>query len=51
MFGDSGEELGEGSVRVESTVEMVVVGDGSVDSDLVVAEDALRMCVAESALW
>lgn len=30
-FGDSGEELGEGSVR-ESMVEMVVVGEESADS-------------------
>lgn len=32
--GDSGEELGDGSVRVESTVEIVVVGDDSAESDL-----------------
>ena len=31
--GDSGDELGEGSVRVESTVEIVVVGEDSVESD------------------
>ena len=30
--GDSGDELGEGSVREESMVEMVVVGEESVDS-------------------
>ena len=42
MVGDSGEELGDGSVRVESAVEMVVVGDESVDSDLNVFEDLRR---------
>lgn len=31
--GESGDELGDDSVRVESTVEMVVVGEDSVDSD------------------
>ena len=31
-MGDSGDELGDGSVRDESSVEMVVVGDESVDS-------------------
>lgn len=31
-MGDSGDELGEGSVSAESTVEMVVVGDESADS-------------------
>ena len=31
-LGDSGEELGEGSVREDSMVEMVVVGDDSTDS-------------------
>lgn len=31
-MGDSGDELGEGSVRAESTVEIVVVGDDSADS-------------------
>lgn len=30
--GDSGDELGEGSVRAESRVDMVVVGDDSADS-------------------
>ena len=30
--GDSGEELGEGSVRDESMVDIVVVGEESVDS-------------------
>ena len=45
-FGDSGEELGDGSVRDESTVEMVVVGDESVDSVLKVeAEFRRRMYV------
>lgn len=34
VTGDSGEELGEGSVRAdESAVDMVVVGDESVLSD------------------
>ena len=42
MFGDSGDELGDGSVSVESTVEIVVVGEDSVDS--VVADEPLRMC-------
>ena len=51
IFGDSGEELGEGSVMLESTVETVVVGDGSVDSDLVVAEEPRRTWEVESALW
>ena len=31
--GDSGDELGEGSVSDESRVEIVVVGEESVDSD------------------
>jgi hypothetical protein len=31
--GDSGEELGEGSVSDESTVDIVVVGDDSAESD------------------
>ncbi len=31
-MGDSGDELGDGSVRAESRVEMVVVGDESADS-------------------
>ena len=31
-LGESGDELGEDSVRVESTVDMVVVGEDSVDS-------------------
>ena len=31
-LGDSGEELGEGSVREDSMVEIVVVGDDSTDS-------------------
>ena len=30
--GDSGDELGEGSVNEDSTVEMVVVGEDSLDS-------------------
>ena len=42
MVGDSGDELGEGSVRVESAVEMVVVGEESVDSDLNVFDDRRR---------
>jgi hypothetical protein len=32
-LGESGEELGEDSVRVESTVEIVVVGEDSVESE------------------
>lgn len=40
--GDSGEELGEGSVSEESMVEMVVVGEESVDSK-VDAESLLTM--------
>lgn len=32
--GDSGDELGDGSVSEESNVEIVVVGDESVESDL-----------------
>ena len=32
--GDSGGELGEGSVREDSMVEMVVVGDESTDSNV-----------------
>ena len=31
-LGDSGDELGEGSVSEDSTVEMVVVGEDSLDS-------------------
>ena len=31
--GDSGDELGDGSVSDESTVEIVVVGEDSADSD------------------
>ena len=34
VTGDSGDELGEGSVKAdESAVEIVVVGDESVDSE------------------
>ena len=33
-FGDSGDELGEGSVSVVSIVDMVVVGDDSTDSNV-----------------
>lgn len=40
--GDSGDELGEGSVREESIVETVVVGEESVDSK-VDAESLLGM--------
>ena len=50
-FGDSGDELGDGSVRVESTVETVIVGEGSVDSDLAVAVDVRRACELDSAPW
>lgn len=32
--GDSGDELGDGSVSDESIVEMVVVGDESADSNV-----------------
>lgn len=38
--GDSGDELDEGSVILESIVEIVVVGDDSADS--VVANESLR---------
>lgn len=42
--GDSGDELGDGSVRAEeSAVEMVEVGDESVDSDACV--DVLSRCL------
>lgn len=42
--GDSGDELGDGSVRAdESAVEMVVVGDESVDSEACV--DVLSRCL------
>ena len=40
--GDSGEELGDGSVSEESNVEMVVVGEESVESDLYVEEEPRR---------
>ena len=33
-LGDSGDELGEGSVSVVSVVDMVVVGDDSTDSNV-----------------
>ena len=33
-MGDSGEELGEGSVIADPTVEMVVVGEDSLDSNV-----------------
>ncbi len=43
VTGDSGDELGEGSDRDdESTVDMVVVGDESVESDACV--DVLSRC-------
>ena len=43
VIGDSGEELGEGSDNEdESTVEIVVVGDESVESDACV--DVLARC-------
>ena len=32
--GDSGDELGEGSVREDAVVEMVVVGEDSLDSNV-----------------
>lgn len=40
--GDSGDELGDGSVSVESRVDIVVVGDESEDSDLKVLEELRR---------
>lgn len=44
MTGDSGDELGDGSVRAEeSTVDIVVVGDESVDSEACV--DVLSRCL------
>ena len=44
MTGDSGEELGDGSVRAdESAVDMVVVGEESVDSEACV--DVLSRCL------
>ena len=46
LFGDSGDELGDGSVRVESTVDIVVVGEDSVDSDGSVAIES-RRCTLE----
>lgn len=46
--GDSGEELGEVSVmEVVSNVEMVVVGEDSVDSDGI-EDDTLSRCSNES---
>ena len=43
MIGDSGDELGEGSDNDdESTVEIVVVGEESVESDACV--DVLSRC-------
>lgn len=51
-MGDSGEELGDGSDNDdESTVEIVVVGDESVESDACV--DVLSRCWCECicALW
>ena len=41
-LGDSGEELGDGSVNDESTVEIVVVGDDSLDSECNVADEPRR---------
>lgn len=39
VMGDSGEELGEGSDKEhESTVDIVVVGDDSVESDVCIRE-------------
>lgn len=40
---DSGEELGDGSVRAESMVEIVVVGEDSADSK-VEAESVRNSC-------
>jgi len=51
-MGDSGEELGDGSDNEEeSTVEIVVVGDESVESDACV--DVLSVCWCECicAIW
>jgi hypothetical protein len=43
-FGVSGEELGEGSaINGESKVELVVVGEDSVDSDVEATEDTLSL--------
>ena len=50
-LGDSGEELGEGSVRDESTVEIVVVGEDSVESVLRVFVDARRCSVERIVDW
>lgn len=48
MTGDSGDELGDGSVRAdESAVEIVVVGDESVDSEACV--DVLSRCLCCSS--
>ena len=44
--GDSGDELGEGSVKVESRVDTVDVGDESVESLRRVAEEPLRTSAA-----
>ena len=41
-LGDSGDELGDGSVKEDSTVEMVVVGEESVDSVLTVVPESRR---------
>lgn len=40
--GESGDELGDDSVSVESTVDMVVVGEDSVDSVRMVFEESRR---------
>lgn len=50
--GDSGDELGDGSVSEESNVEIVVVGDESVESDLKVEEEPRRgIRDKKSLLW
>lgn len=47
---DSGEELGEGSVRAESMVETVVVGDDSADAN-VEAESRRKNCDEMLEFW
>lgn len=47
---DSGEELGDGSVRAESMVETVVVGEDSADSK-VDAESLRNICEEKLEFW
>ena len=49
--GDSGDELGDGSVSEESNVEIVVVGEESVESDLQVEEEPRRGNRDKKSLW